>query len=418
MMRAVLTAVAIAALIGCKDKDTSTQEPTSRPKRMAARTAAQATKPKLVVLGQSIDWGTLAKKQPGPGRPAAKLSASAIAKPPAQPALTLAKTLAPTGLRPVYLSSANEHYDAYRKALAAEHIFDDIAAHIDAVIALPQVLDIQTSDCGQAGALYDPANRRIVVCYELFAHYLQLFRPTTRSNDQLGTNVIGAGLFAFFHLLGHALIDQWKLATGTDPERAADELAALMLVRAGKNGAAAAYAAAAWFALAGNKPDKQRAPFWSEHGMQATAWSHMLCLIYGSAPQQYPWLVGGPLLANSAATRCAKTYADTNAAWTARLKPHLRPAAATGKDKPPCRVVANHIGRLARQAFRIDTAKLSPADQQERKQLFVPMVRNFVRSAQLACRREWPAARRTCVLRTTRLTRVDGCAGTPAKAEH
>lgn len=378
MTRAVLTAVAIAALIGCKDKDTSTKKKsTPRQKRMTARTAAPASKPKLRVLGQSIDWGTLAKKQPGPGQPAAKLSAAAIPRPPAQPALALAKTLAPTGLRPVYLPSTNEHYDAYRKALAAEHIFDDIAANLDKVIALPHVVDIQTSDCGQAGALYDPANRRIIVCYELFAHYLQRFRATTRSNDQLGTKVIGAGLFVFFHLLGHALIEQWKLTTGGNPERAADELAALMLVRAGKNGPAAAYGGAAWLALTGNKPDKQLAPFWSEHGVRAAGLRHM----------------------------------HSNAAWPAQLKPHLRSAATTGADKPPCRVVANHIGRLARQAFRIDTAKLSVADQQQRKQLFVPMVRNFVRSAQLACRRGWPAARRTCVLRTTRLARVDGCAG-------
>lgn len=410
MKRAVLTGVAIAAMAGmpgCKDKsnDKSAAKKAPAPVKTTKPRRDKTTKP--AVLGRSVDWATLAKKQPAP-KTDAKVSPGDIAKPPVQTPLATLTTLAPTGLRVVYLPSADQNYDAYRKVLSTERIIDDLAARINERIALPRIVDLQLSDCGVANAYYDKPNARVILCYELLAHYLIRFRPTTGGNDELGSRVIGAALFVLFHELGHVLADQ---VGGSNAENDAYELAALLLARAGNHGVTAVSAASAWIGTIGDviKTGKT-VPFWTTHDLRAKRFTETMCLLYGTAPDKYSWLVGPDRLRKARAKTCASAAAKLNNAWRTRLKKYVRkPAARTAG--PPCPVIANHLERLARQAFRIEINKLSPADQQAKKEVFVPMLRNFKQSARLSCRAGWPVARKRCVLKATRLAAVDACAG-------
>jgi len=428
-------ALALSALLvvdaGCKGKSKNEGAKKTAPAPVKKAPPAKPNKNKTPkVRGRSLDWGTLAKKQPKQGASAKKkVTADAVVKAKAYKPLATLKTIRPTGLRAVYLPSKDKNYDAYRQVFQEERIFDLLADELNKVIKFPRVIDIQMSDCGTANAFYDDKAGRIIMCYELLAYYLELFSPTTKDNDELGTKVIGATLFVFFHELGHALRHQLNIPVTGSEEVAVDELATLLLIAMGDDGIAAAFSGAEWFALEGGKLDKDATelPFWGEHALDQQRFYNITCLIYGSAPKDFDWLVKDKVLPGARADVCPRDYKQKTAAWDTLLKDHFRADAdslqadATTKPPPPrtkpkgggppCQVVANHIARLTRQAFRIEISKLSPADQQAEKELFVPQLNNFKQTVTLDCRETWAATIRKCALKTTKLADLDKCGG-------
>ncbi len=416
-----LVGVALAcAQPGCKGKsDKKTKKTAPAPKltkpTKTKPTKAKAKKPK--VRGKSVDWATLAKKQPKAKTPAkGKVSAKTVPKAKHHQPLATLKTIKPTGLRAVYVPSKDKNYDAYRLAFQEERIFDVLAEEFNKVYKLPRVVDIQMTDCGVPNAFYDDESVRIIICYELLAYFLDRFEPTTKNNDDLGTKVIGATLFIFFHELGHALKHQLELPLTGNEEDAVDELATLTLIGMDDIGLSAAFAAAEWFALEGDKLAKNsdELPFWDEHSLEPKRFYNVLCLVYGSDPATFEWMKKDDILPERRAGLCAKDFTAKEKAWNTLLAKHVRPQApASAKPTgggPPCPVIANHVARLTRQAFRKNIAKISPADQEAEKKLFVPKLNNFKQSVLLDCRdTKWTPAERKCVLKTTKLDDLDAC---------
>jgi hypothetical protein len=197
---------------------------------------------------------------------------------------------------------------------------------------MPNVVDIQMVDCGTVNAFYDPNSSRIIMCYELLEYYVDMFKPVSQSNEELGNAVIGATFFAFFHELGHGLIHQLELPATGQEEDAVDELSTLILMEGGDDGVAAAMAGAKWFAMEQEKEDKtgQKMPLFDEHGLNGKRFYNVACLVYGSDPTKYQAMVTNNYLPEPRAVRCSEEFKRKSRAWENLLKSHMVQGEAAG----------------------------------------------------------------------------------------
>jgi hypothetical protein len=237
------------------------------------------------------------------------------------------------GFKVIYNPSKSAAHEEFRKIFQQNRVFEEVAEGLNKTIRLPVAVDINTVDCNTINAFYDPNTKRIIVCYELVSYFLGVFKPTAKSDTELGNAVLGALIFSFFHESGHGLIHILDLAAVGREEDAVDQLATLILIASGDEGVAMAMSGAYWFQLqskAGNK-----LPFWDEHAFDGQRFYNIMCLIYGSNPGKYGSFVSSGALPKDRAQRCPEEYAKINKAWERLLQPHLTNGAALNiKYKP------------------------------------------------------------------------------------
>jgi hypothetical protein len=235
-----------------------------------------------------------------------------------------------TGFTVAYNPSTVPAHEEYRKALQGDHVFDKVAEGLNKTIRIPTTIDIQLVDCDTINAFYDPENKRIIVCYELVDYFLDIFRTTAKDDNELGTAVIGATIFAFFHESGHALIHILDLPAVGREEDSADQLATLTLIAAGDEGVSMALSGAYWFQL--QQKSDNKTPFWDEHAFDGQRFYNVLCMIYGSNPEKYAGFVASGDLPKERAQRCPSEFGKISHAWQALLKPHLTSSGAQNMD--------------------------------------------------------------------------------------
>lgn len=232
-----------------------------------------------------------------------------------------------SGFRVAYAPSKNPLHEQFRTVLQDNRIFELVAEGLNKTVRLPRTIDIQLVDCGAINAFYDPNNNRIMVCYELLAYFVGVFKPSAQSDAQLGQAVMGATIFSFYHEAGHALIHQLDLPTVGREEDAVDQLATLILMAAGDDGIGMALSGAYWFQL--QQKAGHETPFWDEHSFEGQRFYNILCLIYGSDAAKYGGFVSSGNLPAARAQRCGEEYAKTQRSWEKLLQPHLANDAAT-----------------------------------------------------------------------------------------
>jgi hypothetical protein len=194
---------------------------------------------------------------------------------------------------------------------------------------MPTTVNIQLVDCGTVNAFYDAENSRVIVCYEFIAYLARTFSSQFSDETQLGTAVVGATLFAFFHELGHALRDKLDLPITGKEEDAVDQLATLILMHGGDEGVGAALSGAYWFLLS----QGQGIAFWDEHSLDQQRFYNIACMVYGSNAARYSELVTSELLPQRRAARCSAEYAQVQRAWESILRQHLKPGGSLGSPR-------------------------------------------------------------------------------------
>ncbi len=238
------------------------------------------------------------------------------------------------GFRVTYNPSGNAAHDNYRQIFVQNRVFENVAEGLNKTVRVPSSVDIQTVSCGTVNAFYDPNGKRIIVCYELLDYFLQVFKPTAKTETDLGNAVMGAVMFSFFHEAGHGLIHVLDLPAVGREEDSVDQLATLILIAGGDPGVAMALSGAYWFQLQ-SQQGANKTPFWDEHAFDGQRFYNILCLIYGSAPEKYGEFVTSGNLPKDRAQRCPEEYKKINKAWEKLLQPHMTNAAATNVDYTP-----------------------------------------------------------------------------------
>jgi hypothetical protein len=212
-------------------------------------------------------------------------------------------------------------------------VFDKVAEALNKTVRLPHPVQIETVDCNTVNAFYDPNTSRIIVCYELVDYFVDIFKPHVKSDAELGSSVIGATIFTFYHETGHGLIHQLDLPAVGREEDSVDQLATLILIGEGEKGVQMAMSGAYWFQLQNDQGDKT--PFWNEHSFDGQRFYNIMCLVYGSNPDKYADFVQKNVLPAERAQRCPDEYKKIQHAWERLLEPYLTNGAAINVDYKP-----------------------------------------------------------------------------------
>ncbi len=314
-----------------------------------------------------------------------------------------------TGFRVSYSDSTDATHEQFHQILQSNKMFEAAAQELNQTIRLPTTVDIQLVDCDQVNAFYDPDAHRIIVCYDLLAYFVQVFKPVAKSDDELGTAVLGATLFAFYHETGHGLIHLLDLPTTGREEDDADQIATLILMSEGDDGVAMALSGAYWFQLQQQSGDDT--PFWDEHGFGGQRFYNILCLIYGSDPQKYADFVSSGNLPEDRAQQCPTEYAKVKHAWERLLQPYLTNESAKEIDvAPPVPVDtpahAITCEQVADKAIALIVAPLDPSQ----KEAIEPNLPSFREQFLAQCAKEdWPDKDRQCVMDATSVDDASRC---------
>jgi hypothetical protein len=211
----------------------------------------------------------------------------------------------------------------------APRMIDDLLATVRGELQLPAELTVINDDCREQNAYYHSETKTIQLCNGLFSNVAALWFDPNRSESENHQRILGAWRFVFFHELGHALADIYDLPI-VDQEDAVDDFSTLKLIEAGLAEDA--------LSAAGFWHNKTRAAvpctsFLDEHSLSEKRFEAIVCLVYGSDPQEHERRVAMYELTESQLCVCPLEFAKQSAHWQRLLD-------AAGKSAPACGYLA------------------------------------------------------------------------------
>jgi hypothetical protein len=145
--------------------------------------------------------------------------------------------------------------------------------------------------------------------------------PAAEESDPVADYFVGNLLFVFYHELGHGLIHKLDLPVLGREEDAADQLATLMLMDAGTDsvgGEPVLTAALGWLdSWQKREGEAEESEYWDEHSLDLQRYANIVCLVYGSDPDNYHNLVEEWDLPADRAERCPSDFDSASASWNA-----------------------------------------------------------------------------------------------------
>lgn len=200
-------------------------------------------------------------------------------------------------------------------------------------LILPFDISVALVDCESPDAFYDPETREVTICHQLIDNYYELFAKKLKDKVKLDDAVRAATAATFFHELGHALVDAWKIPITGREEDAVDQLSTLVLLEATEDGERMALDGALTFALYADSDGGEKI-YWDEHSLDEQRFFDTICLVYGRDEEKYAYLVQDGILPEERALFCSEDYDKVSRAWRQLLAPYLKaPAQSRPKLK-------------------------------------------------------------------------------------
>jgi hypothetical protein len=235
-----------------------------------------------------------------------------------------------------------------RELLIDSKIFENIISNLNnSGLIMRQDIPVIFRECGTANAFWSPSQRAITVCYENMALDLILFHQIAEySPEKAVEKSINETIFAFYHELGHALIEVLPLNAVGQEEDTADEFASVMMYRkySAKSAAEIVLDSSEYYELLyrlGN-----RGPGWDEHAPNDKRLFNLACFVYGSDPEQYEKVFLQKFITvhpgetidqdqiASRAAKCEQEFAQKLETWNRLLLPHYATINPTQPTKP------------------------------------------------------------------------------------
>ena len=234
-------------------------------------------------------------------------------------------------LKLVYSQLSVADHQELEKIFREERFFEDILDGLNESLVLPRDVPVRLAECEEVNAYYDPEDGSVTLCYELLEHFLELFGnqmegESEEEQEEVASKAVAALVFAFYHELGHALIDIYSLpATGRE-EDAVDQLATVMLLETweGEDSELAILSSAEWFDLDASESEDEP-DMADEHALDEQRYYNLVCWIYGSDPEYFSDVADEWELPEARAERCEGEYQRMSQAWNSLLGPHMRP---------------------------------------------------------------------------------------------
>lgn len=223
-----------------------------------------------------------------------------------------------------YVPPQNPDYQELATIIENAAVYEQMVEKLNQELALPTDILVKFEECGEENAYYDSENAQISMCYELIQRYAEIFGEETETEAEYENEVVYAGLFTFFHEVGHALVDQYQLPIVGREEDVVDSFAAVWLVEAGE--ADAAIAGVNQFNLdAAEEAELEELSFADEHSLSVQRFYNVACILYGSDPESYSDWVDADWLPSERADQCEAEYAQASASWEKLLAPYRKP---------------------------------------------------------------------------------------------
>jgi hypothetical protein len=222
------------------------------------------------------------------------------------------------------------------KMLKDSKLFEGIIADLNNDLALPVDIPIRFWECGQLpdteetgveNAWYNPEDNGITICYELIAKTESLFKDDDTAADELEESVMGSTVWTFFHELGHALVDVYKLPITGKEEDAVDQLSTYILVTGGEAGETAALDGAMDFLREQEEDgDVDDIKLADSHSLSKQRFFNIICWIYGQNEEKFAELAKGKdaVLPENRADGCQAEFDQISRSWTTLLNPHMK----------------------------------------------------------------------------------------------
>jgi hypothetical protein len=152
--------------------------------------------------------------------------------------------------------------------------------------------------------------------------------------------VTGNMLFALFHELGHAHIQEMGLPVLGREEDAADSYAITALIKVGTDVShnVLVQATKGWFLSdARNQKEGIALAYYDEHGLDKQRAYQIICLMVGSDPDKFSDLADKVKMPEERQGTCQGDYSNASWSWEMVLKAHLR-----APDQPKQKVKVNY----------------------------------------------------------------------------
>ncbi|MER2266737.1 DUF4344 domain-containing metallopeptidase [Methylobacterium oxalidis] len=195
------------------------------------------------------------------------------------------------------------------------------------IVRLPRSLTLRLAECGgEVNAWYAPETRSVTVCYE----YIQDVKnrapeETSRAGVTRREAIMGPLAQVFLHETGHALFHLLDLPILGREESAADQFAALLVLRLRSAQARQIVDGTAFlFTSYGTEETLETETLADDHGLARQRLYDLLCLAYGSDRRAFAYLVERGDLPRERAERCGAEYDQAAYALDRLFRRHLR----------------------------------------------------------------------------------------------
>jgi hypothetical protein len=194
-------------------------------------------------------------------------------------------------------------------------------------LRLPTDVTVRIVDCGVSNAWYQ--RPVLTICYEYIADILKM-APQETSQDGVTPYdaVVGQFFYTTSHEMGHAVFDLLDVPLFGRPEDAADQFAAHVLLRIGKQDARKLIEGAAYTYKNYVKNPTVTVPvtaFADVHGAPMQRLYNLICIAYGADRDMFADLVGGGYLPKERAPSCRVEFGELNFAFQRLIYPYLDP---------------------------------------------------------------------------------------------
>lgn len=238
-------------------------------------------------------------------------------------------------------------YEQMKQGRALEHLQELLSP-----LRLPYPLKLTVAGCdGVPNAWY--GNEVIKVCYELLA---EMLKNAPVEDLPIGISradtIIGPVLDVFLHETGHAVFHMLQIPILGRQEDAADQFAAYVMLRLGKDDARRMILGAA-YGYNIQMPQGRRITlavdvFSDEHSLPAQRAYNVLCIAYGADKKLFADVVEEGFLPKKRAESCSYEYEDLTFAMTKLIAPHIDKKVATKFHEVWARTITERRARYAR----------------------------------------------------------------------
>jgi hypothetical protein len=195
-------------------------------------------------------------------------------------------------------------------------------------VRLPRPLLIKFTGCdGESNAWYDDQTQQVTFCYEFVADIARAAPGAAAYGITEGDAVMGPVAFFLMHECAHALFALLQVPLLGREEDAADQVAAYVMLRAGKDLSRRVLGASAYmFKHGASSRTLDESDFADVHGLDVQRLYNVLCMAYGFDSEYFAAIVQKGHLPQERAADCHLEFAQVGSAVRRLISPNLDPS--------------------------------------------------------------------------------------------